>query len=265
MPTARLGELELYYEQHGNGTPLLLVGGLSGVGAIWNPNLRTFSERYQVILHDQRGTGRSSRLQMRYSVEQMADDLLHLMDYLRVEKAHFLGHSGGAAIGQTLAITHPERLLSLILYSGWTKADPYLRRALEIRSTLLATAGAAAFARSGPVFFYPPDWVNRNIRLLEQRETNASAAVGDAGIVSSRVDAFIAFDRTSDLGRISTPTLVLCARDDIFTPHYFSDELARLIPDSETIKLHYGGHFASEANPDAFEAAVLAFLSRQSQ
>jgi aminoacrylate hydrolase len=159
VPTAQLGDVELYDEQHGEGTPLLLVGGLSGVEAIWNPNLRAFSEHFRVILHDQRGTGRSSRPRMQYSVEQMADDLLRLMDYLGVETAHFLGHSGGAGIEQTLAVTRPERLRSLILYSGWTKADSYLHRALEIRSTLLAAAGAAAFVRSGPVFFYPPDWV----------------------------------------------------------------------------------------------------------
>lgn len=81
-------------------------------------------------------------------------------------------------------------------------------------------------------------------------------------MVSSRIDAFVAFDRTSDLGKIPVPTLVVCARDDMFTPQYFSDELARLIPDSETITLGYGGHVASEANPKEFEAAVLTFLSR---
>jgi len=124
VPTTRLGKIELYYEQHGNGTPLLLVSGLAGVGAIWKPNLRSFSEHYQVILHDHCGTGKSSRPQMRHSVEQMADDLIRIMDYLGIEKAHLLGHSGGAAIGQTLAASHPERLHSLVLYSGWTKADP---------------------------------------------------------------------------------------------------------------------------------------------
>lgn len=86
MPTARLGEIELHYEQYGNGAPLLLVSGLAGVGAIWNPNLRSFSAHYQVVLHDHRGTGRSSKPQMRYSVEQMADDLLRLMDYLRLKQ-----------------------------------------------------------------------------------------------------------------------------------------------------------------------------------
>jgi aminoacrylate hydrolase len=264
MPTARLGDIELYYEQHGNGTPLLLVSGLVGVGAIWKPNIPRFSVHYRVILHDQRGTGQSSRPRMQYSVEQMADDLLHLMNYLDIEKAHLVGHSGGAAIAQTLAVTHPERLRSLILYSGWTRADPYLRRALEIRGTLLSAAGAAAYLRSGPVFFYPPDWVNRNIDLLQTREEAATGAVGDAHIVASRIDAFLAFDRTADLHRVRTPTLVICARDDILTPHYFSDDLTRLIPGSEIVKLDYGGHFASETNQEAFEAAVLTFLARHS-
>jgi aminoacrylate hydrolase len=265
MPTARLGNTELYYEEHGNGTPLLLVSGLGGVCTAWKPNIAVFSKHYRVILHDQRGTGQSSRPQMQYSVEQMADDLLHLINHLGIDKAHFLGHSGGAAIGQTFALTHPERLHSLILYSGWTKADSYLRRVLEIRGTLLSAAGAAAFLRSGPVFFYPPDWVNRNIELLQTREEAAAAGVGDASIVASRSDALLAFDRTADLHNVRTPTLVICARDDILTPHYFSDDLARLIPGSEFVRLNYGGHFASEANQGAFEAAVLAFLARHGQ
>lgn len=265
MPTAKLGDVEIYYEQHGEGTPLLLVSGLGGVGAIWKPNVPGFSARYRVIVHDQRGAGQSTRQQIQYSIEQMADDLLHLMNHLGVEKAHFVGHSGGAAIGQTFALAHAERLHSLVLYSGWTKADPYLRRALEIRATLLSAAGAAAFVRSGPVFFYPPDWVNRNIGLLQTREKAAAAEVGDVSIVASRVDAFLAFDRTADLHRIRTPTLAICARDDILTPQYFSDDLARLIPGCESVRLDYGGHFASEANHEAFEAAVLAFLARHSQ
>jgi aminoacrylate hydrolase len=265
MPTARLGDIELYYEQHGNGTPLLLVGGLSGVGAVWKPNIPGFSAHYRVILHDQRGTGQSSRPRMQYSVEQMASDLLHLIDYLGIDKAHLLGHSGGAAIAQTLSITYPERLLSLVLYSGWTKADPYLRRALEIRGTLLSAAGATAFLRSGPVFFYPPDWVNRNIESLQTREEAATTGIGDPHIVASRIDAFLAFDRTADLHRVRTPTLVICARDDILTPPYFSDDLARLIPGSEIVKLDYGGHFASESNQGAFEAAVLTFLAHHTQ
>ena len=262
MPTARLGDIELYYEQHGNGAPMLLVSGLVGVGAIWKPNIPGLSARYRVTLHDQRGTGRSSRPLIQYSVEQMADDLLRLMDRLGIEKTHLLGHSGGAAIAQTLAITHPERLCSVTLYSGWTKADPYLRRTLEMRGTLLSAAGAAAFLRSGPVFFYPPDWVNRNIELLETREEAAAAGIGDANIVASRIDAFLAFDRTADLPGVATPVLVICARDDILTPHYFSDDLARLIPGAEIVKLDYGGHFASETNHEAFEAAVLKFQAQ---
>lgn len=264
MPTARLGGIELYFEEHGQGTPVLLVSGLSGVGATWQCNIPGFSAHHRVIVHDQRGTGRSSRPRGPYSVEQLADDLSALMDHLGIDSAHFVGHSGGAAIGQSFALAHPGRLRSLTLYSGWTKADSYLQRVLEIRGTLLSSAGPEAFLRSGPVFFYPPDWVNRNIGSLQAREESAVADTWDAEIVMSRIDAFLNFDLASDLHGIRIPTLVICARDDILAPPYFSDELARMIPDAESVRLDYGGHFSSEANREGFEKAVLSFLRKQS-
>src|SRR5580704_18208184 len=133
MPTIALRDAEIYYESHGAGTPVLLVPGLGGVGSYWSPNIPAFSQRHQVIVHDHRGTGSSSRTRMRYSVDQMTDDLVGLMDHLKIEKAHLVGHSTGGAIGQTLAATHPQRLMSLVIYASWTKADPFFRRIFEAR------------------------------------------------------------------------------------------------------------------------------------
>ena len=104
MPKANLGDVEIFYETHGVGTPVLLVPGLGGVGAYWNPNVEAFSEKHQVITHDHRGTGQSSRSRIRYSVDRMSDDLLQLMDHLGIERAHLVGHSTGGAIGQTIAV-----------------------------------------------------------------------------------------------------------------------------------------------------------------
>jgi len=67
---------ELYYEVHGQGPPLVLVSGLNGVGAFWSPHLAALGERFTVVLHDHRGTGRSSPSRLEYSIRQMADDLL---------------------------------------------------------------------------------------------------------------------------------------------------------------------------------------------
>jgi hypothetical protein len=94
------------------------------------------------------------------------------------------------------------------------------------------------------VFLYPEWWINENIGLLEERERVVVPNFQPAEIVASRIDAIVAFDRTADLPNIRLPTLVICAKDDILTPPYFSRELARLIPNASRIELAHGGHCA---------------------
>jgi aminoacrylate hydrolase len=262
MPKAPIAGGELHYEAHGDGLPLLLVSGLGGIGNYWLPNVPAFARHFRTIIHDHRGTGQSARSAIRYSVDQMTDDVLALMDHLRIEKAHLVGHSTGGAIGQTMAVRNPDRLISLTISASWTKADPFFRRVFEARRALLMSAGPSAYVRSTPVFLYPDWWINENIALIEEREKPAIANFPPAEIVASRIDAIMAFDRTADLPKVRTPTLILCAKDDVLTPSYFSRELARLIPGAEFVELERGGHCASEANAAAFERAVLDFLGR---
>jgi pimeloyl-ACP methyl ester carboxylesterase len=128
MPTAPVASGDIQYELHGEGTPLLLVAGLGGVAAYWQPQLEAYARYYRAVTYDHRGCGRSTRSKGLYTVDEMTGDLLSLMDHLEIEKAHLLGHSTGGAIGQTLAVTHPERLLSLALYSSWTRTYAFMRR-----------------------------------------------------------------------------------------------------------------------------------------
>ena len=262
MPKANLGDVEIYYESHGAGEPVLLVSGLGGVGAYWKPNLPAFSARHRVVIHDHRGTGQSSASKIRYSVDQMADDLVRLMDHLKIERAHLVGQSTGGAMGQTIAAKHPERLASLVLCSTWTKCDPFFARVFEARKSLLLQAGAAAYVRSTGIFLYPDWWINRNLALMEEREKLTIPAFPAPEIVASRIDAIVAFDRTADLPRIKTPTLVICAKDDFLTPPYFSQELAQKIPGAKLVLLERGGHCVSETALEEFNQAVLSFLAR---
>lgn len=264
MPKATGIDAEIYYETHGRGVPVLLVPGLGGVGSYWAPNIPAFAKRFQVVIHDHRGTGQSTRSRIRYSVDQMTDDLIAVMDHLGIKKAHLVGHSTGGAIGQTMAAVHPDRLLSLVIYASWTKSDPYFRRIFEARRALLTEVGVSAYIRSTPVFLYPDWWVNQNITLLEEREKITIPNFPGPEIGASRVDAIIDFDRTADLGKIKTPTMVICAKDDILTPPYFSRELARLIQGAKLVELERGGHCASETNTQAFDKAVLQFIEQYS-
>jgi aminoacrylate hydrolase len=264
MPKVAVADGEIYYETHGSGTPVLLVPGLGGVGSYWAPNIPAFSQKYRVVIHDHRGTGQSSRSRIRYSVDQMTDDLLAVMDDLGIDKAHLVGHSTGGAIGQTLAAKRPDRLISLVIYASWTKADPFFRRVFEARRALLVQAGVAAYVRSTPVFLYPDWWINENIGAIEERERAIISNFPPPEIAASRIDAIVEFDRTADLGGIKTPTMVVCAKDDILTPLYFSCDLASMIPGAGLVEIERGGHCASETNTREFNEAVLGFIGQHS-
>lgn len=261
MPKIRVRNAELYYEEHGSGEPLLLVPGLGGVGSYWRSQLADFGRRYRVILHDHRGTGQSDHSRITYSVEQMTADLLALMDELDIERAHLVGQSTGGAIGQIMAIEHPERLGKLVLSSTWTAADAFFRRCFAARSEILLRSGAAAYQRASSLFIYPSWWISANAAQLESEEAVGLATFPPVEVVVSRIDAILAFDRTAQLGRITAPTLVIAARDDHLTPPYFSEALAGAIPGARLVLLDRGGHAASRISAEEFNRAVLAFLA----
>lgn len=261
MPKAKVDGIELYYEEHGSGPPLLMVAGLGGTGSYWGPQIAPFAEHFRVILHDHRGTGQSTPdTRTKYSVEQMAGDVIGLMDALGIEQAHLLGHSTGGAIGQVIAIEQPERLKSVVMYASWVKSDPFMRLIFDVRKTLLRKSGGAAYAHATPLFLYPDWWVNANAAALEELERKTVAAFPPIEIAISRCDAVVNFDREAELAGIRTPTLVICARDDFLTPQYCSEALAQGIPSADLMLLERGGHACSQTVVDEFNEATLSWL-----
>lgn len=249
----------LYYEVHGAGPALLLVPGLGGLGSFWAAHLPALSRDYTVVLHDHRGTGQSSRSAIRYSVEQMADDVIQLMAHLGLEKAHLVGHSTGGAIGQVIALDRPELIDRLVLSATWTAADDYFRHLFGVRGQALRDGGMQAYARLSSLFMSPPEWIRDNqARIAEQEAAVAGASTPE--IVLSRIAALVAFDRSAELSRIAAPTLVSGARDDVVTPAYYSEALAAAIPGAELRLLPDGGHFYPVVRAEAFRAQVVAFL-----
>ena len=132
MPTIRSNDIDIYYEEHGSGEPLLLIMGWGCNAATWKPQVPGLAERFRVITFDNRGVGRSSAPKQSYTVPQMARDTAGLLDALGIERAHVFGISMGGMIAQELALTHPERVDSLLL--GCT--SPGSRRAAGQRELL---------------------------------------------------------------------------------------------------------------------------------
>ena len=115
MPTAPVNGIDLFYDERGEGTPLLLITGLSGNALDWTPLLPTLAEGHRVIAIDPRGAGRSSAPPGPYTMAMLAADALGLLNHLGIERAHVVGFSLGGMIAQELAIAAPARVDRLVL------------------------------------------------------------------------------------------------------------------------------------------------------
>ena len=263
MATTSIGDADLFYEETGNGPPLMLVPGLAGQGSFWISQVPVFSRDFRTVVHDHRGTGRSTHSHIAYSIEQMADDALRLMDALKIDSAHFVGHSTGGAIGQAIALDHPERLRSLVLSATWAGPDPYFRRLFESRRQTLIDSGIEAYLRASSLVQTTPRWVSQNDDFLTDLHSVTAAAAAPVDILVSRIDAILRHDRRPRLLEIRVPTLVIVAQDDMITPRFYSDELASRIPGAKLIVLETGGHYAPAINSEPYNAAVGSFLRSQ--
>ena len=260
MPKVSIGDCSLYYEEHGSGEPLFLVPGLGGVGASFFKQIPALARHYRVIVHDHRGCGQSDRPVLRYAVEQMTQDVLRLMDALKIERAHLLGHSTGGAIGQIIAIEQPQRLKKLILSSTWTHCDGFFQRIFDARHALLKHTGALSYLRATSSVLYPAWWVAQNDAMVAEQERQQAASFPPVEVVLSRIEAIMRFDRREQLAQIRTPTLISVAVDDNVTPAYFSHELAKAIPGSRLKVFTQGGHLLYHVIDREYTQAVLEFL-----
>ncbi|HZP98492.1 MAG TPA: alpha/beta fold hydrolase [Reyranella sp.] len=261
MPKIKLRDgAELYYDRHGQGPALFLVPGLGGDGRFWDPNVAELAKKFTVVVHDHRGTARSTLSRIKYSVEQMADDALQLIDALGFAKVHWCGHSTGGAMGQVLAVSHPDRIDRLVLSATWAKTDAFFRRLFEVRAQVLRELGPAAYVKSSALALNMPPWIRDHDADLAAAEARAKETIPDPEIVLSRIAAIVAHDRRDQLQKVRAPTLAICARDDMVTPLYFTEELVRLIPQARAYVLPDGGHFFPNVHAAEFRRVLTSFL-----
>ena len=160
MPMVVRDGANLYWNKIGGGPALILGAGLNGSGNWWDPNRLALAERFTVYTFDQRGTGQSSKIPVA-SIEQMAADLIAVMDDAGLKSAHYAGHSTGGGIGVATALDFPGRLRSLLLCCSTTCGDPYRQKLLGLRQTTIRTAGRGSLCTIPHATFVPA--------LLDQR------------------------------------------------------------------------------------------------
>jgi 3-oxoadipate enol-lactonase len=242
----------LYYEVHGpEGTsPIALLEGMGGDISGWRRNIPHLAAHHRVVAVDSRGNGRSDKPDRPVSMGTFVDDTSALLDHMGVESAHLYGQSFGAMVAMELALTHPERVRSLELAAthagagrssrgGWMAHVPKDKPHLALYSE--------AFAREHP------EHVAEDMRVggRNPQPPHARRRQWDA------IQAWDAWDRVSDL---QVPTLILHGTEDRLIDVGNARRLAALIPGSKLVLLEGAGHVYHSEQPEASDAAVIAFV-----
>jgi len=246
MPKIKVNDINMYYEIHGDGFPLFMIQGLGGGSEFWAPaTVDLLSKHFKVILFDNRGSGRTDKPEIAYSIDMFAADTAELMDALNIEKAHVLGISMGGMIAQGLVLNFPERVETLILCStncGFLKS---VLPSPEILKTMMLDRGeltAEELLRSTIPFGWTDDFIKANPEFIEDEVRRALLVPIPEVSRDRQLLAVSQYNSYRKLKKIARPTLILQGKEDVLMPPENAEILAQNIPGSILILLDDSSH-----------------------
>src|SRR5215813_4110566 len=257
----------MYYQDVGDGEPLLLIMGFGGDITAWAFQIPDFAARYRVIAFDNRGVGQSDAPDHPYTTRMMADDTLGLMDALGVERAHVLGVSMGGMIAQELVLARPDRVRSLHLACTFGRPDPYMLALNSAWREMRIGLGRESTLRTLGLWLFSPTTYSERPELIEVLLQNSLANPYPQSLIGflRQGEAVAAHDALERLGAIRCPTLVSVADDDILVPPRFAREIVARIPGAELRTIPAAGHGYFLERPDLFNELSLDFIARSSR
>jgi len=267
MSKAQTNGIELYYEIHGAGQPLVLISGLGYPLWQWHKMVPFLAEHFQVITFDNRGVGQSDKPAGPYTAQMLAADTAGLLDTLGIEKAIIAGHSMGGFIAQAMALDFPQKVAKLILCStnfGGPHHVPVTPEAMKVLTDV--TSDALTRFKNGLSVSTAPGWSEKNPEMIEDwvkwRVANpidpapyqAQMAIG-FGLMPEAA----AFE--NKLPRLNVPTLILFGAHDKVVPPENASLLAEKISGSKIVILPNAGHFFPIEVAEAASSTITDFAA----
>jgi pimeloyl-ACP methyl ester carboxylesterase len=247
---APVNGIQMYYAVYGEGSPILLIhGGLSHADVWANQVPKLVEARYQVIVADSRGHGRSTRTKEPFGYDLMASDYLALLDHLKIGKVALVGWSDGGIIGLDIAMRHPERLTALFAQAANATTD-----------------GVLPNLDKHPVFGgfmqkMRADYDRLHAWSRQQRGEKSAASDYDAFMEQiGHMWASQPSWTKEQLAAIRVPTAIAAGDHDEAIAYPHTEYLARTIPGAWQVILADASHFAMLQDPDGYTEAVLAFI-----
>jgi pimeloyl-ACP methyl ester carboxylesterase len=260
MPYATRDGVRIYWEETGQGDPLLLIMGLGATHEWWGRVTPAVAPHFRTILFDNRGVGKSDVPPGPYSIPEMADDAVAVLDAAGVESAHVFGASMGGMIAQEVALRHPGRVRSLILgctACGGRESTPAKREVIDALAARATKTREEALRIMVPYIFdasTPRDQVEEDLAL--RLRTN----VPNEGYFA-QLQAIRTWSGThARLATLSMPTLVIHGETDELVPPENGRVIARAIPNASLVMLPHASHIFFTDQYAASSEAILSFL-----
>jgi pimeloyl-ACP methyl ester carboxylesterase len=261
MPLVQAGEVRLYVEEAGNGSPVLFIAGLGSDHHAWASLLPALTEHFRCITFDNRDSGASDESARPYTVVEMAQDAVAVLDAVGVMQAHVVGTSMGGAIAQQLALRYPDRVARLVLLSTYTSSD---ERGAAILRTWLALQRALpreAYLRGIFPWLYTvedyavPGLIEGVLDVaLHVRPPQSPSAY------ERQMAAALSHNVIGRLSEIRAPVLVLFGEDDILTPLRFARSLVEELPNVRLQTFPRTGHSLPWTRSEEVGRAIRSFL-----
>jgi pimeloyl-ACP methyl ester carboxylesterase len=263
MPRAPVNGIELNYREKGEGYPVFLLHGYTGNLRNWALQVPALSGGYRMVSIDHRGHGESERPKdpAGYTLDQMAEDALGVLDHLGIEECYLVGHSMGGAIAQHLVLAHPERVQALVLMDTWSEVPR--GRGVAERAHLLELAET-----QGMEAVFEEQLRSDPLRLQQLEQHPAFLATWRQQFLMTSPEAYVHCARAigakpswrEKLGRIGVPTLVVCGEND--EPFIEAcQQLQAGISGSDLAWIPNAGHTPQIENAAAFNAVLTGFLA----
>jgi pimeloyl-ACP methyl ester carboxylesterase len=266
MPIAKVNGAEIYYEEAGSGSPLILSpGGLQGVLSSYQPVSAKLSQAHRIITYDRRFGGQSNSPLVVQTWDLVCQDVIGLMDVLGIEKAHLGGGSFGAAIALGCAVRYPERVRAIVPsnIAGGVICEAYLAMKLFKSAEMAMTQGIKAVVdafdpddRFAPFTPERAQYVPQYRRMLEAMPPEDFAQVMRDTIYALFEGPYLTLGMSEKwLRGLRTPTLLMPGNNDIH-PRRVAEQVHRLIPNARWAEVR-----PHAEEPDKYVHRVRQFLA----
>ncbi|HDZ89699.1 MAG: 3-oxoadipate enol-lactonase [Deltaproteobacteria bacterium] len=256
----KVNGIEMNYELSGkqDGDVVVLGHSLACGLVMWEPQMDELNRRFRVLRYDTRGHGGTEASPSPYTLDQLGEDAVALMNALDIDLVHWVGLSMGGMIGQCVALNYPGRLKTLSLCDTAARLPGDSDPVWQERIDLALKQGMGPLVQSTLERWFTPPFLAASPPMVETIREQILATPVDGYVGCSR--AIMGLDYLDRLSQIKAPTLVMVGEDDPGTPVEASRAMHDRIPDSRLVILPSAAHLSNIEQREAFNSALMEFL-----